>query len=91
MGQDQRDDDGLFFYVPVNVISVISIQWKDDNERLCNAALYSHELIFATGEVRTRDLVVRSMIANHSVTQTLLEPVSSKVSFLVVPDHFLSQ
>ena len=40
------DDNGLVFYIPFNIIQVISRQWKDDNERLsamkrclCNEAL----------------------------------------------------
>ena len=29
-----RNDD-LVFYVPFNIIEVISRRWKDDNERFC--------------------------------------------------------
>ena len=29
------DEDGLVFYVPFNIIYVISRWWKEDNERLC--------------------------------------------------------
>ena len=33
------------FYVPFNIIQVISRQWKDDNERVCTMQCWSHELI----------------------------------------------
>ena len=32
---DNDDDDDLVFYVPFNIIQIISRQWKGENERLC--------------------------------------------------------
>ena len=37
--------DDLRFYVLFNSVSVISGQWKVDNERLCNGALFMIEKI----------------------------------------------
>ena len=33
--KNKKDEDDSVFYIPFNIIYIISRQWKDDNEKLC--------------------------------------------------------
>ena len=53
---DDDDDDDSSFYVPFNIISVISRLWKGDNEKLCAMKPHSHELNFTSSGIQTPNL-----------------------------------
>ena len=59
MNEQMPDDDDLLFYIPFNIIEVISRQWKADNEWLY-AMKRSHELNLASSRIWTRHLMIWS-------------------------------
>ena len=46
------DDDGLVFYVPFNIISIISRQWKGHKQRLC---AMKHRTVMSSASVAQLD------------------------------------